>query len=113
MGEITRAVQSWWQLASYCWDSPGAMVCASFWTHAVLAFVALGGLLVSIGLTKVVIYRRKLRRAYIAEWERNSVDEAGISEARWRGEEQPLADDPDMAAKIRAALDERKRQPAQ
>ncbi len=111
-----QLLQSWWQYFDYCFNfNPSASTCESFWGNVIGAFIGIGVLMVLIGAWKVWDYRRKARRAAIAEWERNSIDEAGIKEAMWRGEEMAEVDstpDEDLVAKIRAGVEQRKREVA-
>lgn len=111
--ELVQQIKAQFALFSYCFNAdPFSTLCAGFWQSVVGGFIAFGVLLVGIGAWKLLDYRRKLRRAQIAEWERQQSDEVGIREQKWRGDDQDDAgqiDDADMAARIRAALDERKR----
>lgn len=99
-----------WQLFDYCFNhNPSAISCESFWSYSILGFIGFGVALLIFGVTKIVSYQRKLRAAYVAEWERNSIDEAGIREAKWKGDDQtPGEPDAEVVHQIRAALAQRK-----
>lgn len=115
MSEQLQSLRSWWQLFDYCFNhNPSAISCESFWANAIGAFIAFGVAMVSIGIWRAIDYRRKVTRAAIAEWERNSVDEAGIREVTWKGEAAGVTDAPDdeLIEKIRAGVEQRKREVA-
>lgn len=117
MDGMLQTIQAWWQFVDYCFNhNPSAQMCESFWTNAIGAFIACGTLMVLYGIWKILDYRRKARSAAIAEWERNSVDEAGIREAMWRGEDSRIATEPksdtELVAQIRAGVEQRKQETA-
>lgn len=114
MGDLERNAVTWWQFFDYCFNhNPAALACESFWAKAIGAFVAFGVVMVSIGIWKAVDYKRKARRAAIAEWQRNSIDEVGIREVTWAGE-AGLVDnetpDDELVTKIREGVEQRKRE---
>lgn len=114
MTDALQALTSWWRFFDYCFNhNPSAMSCEAFWTYGIFGFIGVGVLLLIFTATKIVSDRRKLRAARIAEWERNSVDEAGIREAIWVGESATAprdASDDQLLATIRAGIEQRKRE---
>lgn len=108
-------VGPWWAYFDYCFSAnPLSTVCGPFWERIILAVVIGGLIATAYGALKYFAYRRRDRRARIAEWEREQSDEVGIKEATWNGDKAYQAELPDaeVAARIRAALDERKRMTA-
>jgi hypothetical protein len=106
---------SWWQYFDYCFNvSPGALVCEGFWLNLIAAFVALGVLAVAAGVWKYLSYRRKFAAAIRAQWLREQADESEIREFAWKGDTPDAAalTEEQLAANIRAAMEERKREAA-
>lgn len=107
-------LRTWWSLFDFCFNvDPGSYLCRPFWSNAVLAFIGAGFVLVLFGVTKYVSYRRNLRRAHIAEWMRNSVDESAIKAEAWTAHEQPLisvSSDEELLSIVRAGVEQRRRE---
>ena len=86
------------------------MICQSFWAKVIWGFIILGCIGVLYGLWVFWDYRRKWQQARIAQWQRESVDEAGIKEIQWIADKAYQAEVPDdeLLARIKAAVDARK-----
>lgn len=106
-----QMAKSWWQFFDYCFNyDPSALICQSFWAKVIWGFIILGCIGVLYGLWVFWDYRRKWQQARIAQWQRESVDEAGIKEIQWIADKAYQAEVPDdeLLARIKAAVDARK-----
>jgi len=112
---INGLVDSWWKFFDYCFNyNPASLVCEPFWTKLIAGFILFGALCVLVGGWMYFSFRRKYAAALRAQAERERIDEEGIREAVWNGDKAYQAHLPDaeILSRIRASVEERKREAA-
>ncbi|MCR4331723.1 MAG: hypothetical protein NUV34_03315 [Sulfuricaulis sp.] len=119
MEGLKLIVRYWDQVTGYltaCWELPwAAPACAPLWTWVALGSIAIGALAVLWTIWKVVDYKLKYGAALKAEAQRQYIPPPEeMDKMKWGGDfnqHEPIeAADPDMAAKIREAIERQKLQ---
>ena len=101
-----KLLEQWYAYFDFCIGNPlDAPVCRPFWTWVMIAFLAVGTLIVIWVGWKILGYQLKLRAARRAQMLRDAIaDEDTMEQHRWTGDRVHGEDDRNAEVRIRSAI---------